>query len=442
VNQELRALLLGSIEARRLVAICGAGLSMAPPSSLPSAANLARQCASKYEALTGSPVDEPTRSDLEAFARLLHGRNQLRPLLIGQYVGWEDFRARPNEGHCAVADLLLCRGIYAAVSTNYDTHVEHAAWSFGERDFTSCLDGDEVQDSVNHSPFIKVHGCCVKGRANTVWLPEQLEEREIQERLQRTANWARAMLRRKDFLVLGFWSDWPYLTDVLDSVLRGVEHNDGMVVVVDPAPSAVLREKAPFLWDWASAHPTFHHVKENAEVFLRDLQTDVSHSFLRRAWNASATTYEALSGAPAGALPDPAMFAPSSLYQVRRDFTAAGGSGPVRTLSIDNCESVAAVHRRLLDLGAAPEGPNLRLAHETYRVVSAPSWLMSRVQEAYGGGVEPQPLADKMICVGALDDATPANVVRADRQSSVLRPQPAGEWLTVGNVTGLLRGAA
>ena len=40
--------LLASMNAGRLLVVCGAGLSMAPPSSLPSARTVAERCFDKY----------------------------------------------------------------------------------------------------------------------------------------------------------------------------------------------------------------------------------------------------------------------------------------------------------------------------------------------------------------------------------------------------------
>ena len=48
MDQNTRNRLLESIHADRLVVLCGAGLSMAPPSNLPSAWSIANECHDRY----------------------------------------------------------------------------------------------------------------------------------------------------------------------------------------------------------------------------------------------------------------------------------------------------------------------------------------------------------------------------------------------------------
>jgi hypothetical protein len=48
--------LLGSIEANRLVLLCGAGLSIPSPSDLMSAVRVSQACYDKYQPITTLPV--------------------------------------------------------------------------------------------------------------------------------------------------------------------------------------------------------------------------------------------------------------------------------------------------------------------------------------------------------------------------------------------------
>jgi hypothetical protein len=444
MDQELKSLILGSIEAQRLVMLCGAGLSMGAPTALPSAAVLCRRCAAKYEHLTGVPLDPSLHSNLGTFARLLLSRGQLRPLLIERLVEWEDFRDRPNPGHQAAADLLLCKGLRAVITTNYDTHIEDAARRLGERDFRAAVDGDElVRIQVRHEPLLKLHGCCVIDRANTVWLQEQLLEADLRQRIDRSITWSEANLRHRDFLIVGFWSDWSYLNAVLDSLLENVDSSDrGLVVVVDPNTEDELEEKAPGLWAWAHGGGTFRHVRAYAEEFLDALRAELGFSYVRRAWSECADEYRGLTGGePTGSALD-VPFEARTLYQVRRDMTGAGANEPVRTLDVNGAKIVAAVQRRLVDLGAAAKGPALWLAGRSYRVVGGPRKLMSQVQASYATEVEAEAAVDDMICVAAIADPTPASVVRPSREPNVIRPQAARRWLTLEAVEDLLRGAA
>jgi len=120
LEADLRIRLLESIEADRLVLVCGAGLSMAPPSSLPDAKTIANACFDAYQEL-GGRCDGGLRDELAAFAQQFVDDGLLRPYFVSKLVPWERFVRPPNEGHTAVADLLLCRAVAAALTTNYDT---------------------------------------------------------------------------------------------------------------------------------------------------------------------------------------------------------------------------------------------------------------------------------------------------------------------------------
>ena len=63
----------------------------------------------------------------------------------------------------------------------------------------------------------------------------------------------------KDLLVVGFWTDWGYLNDVIANALN--VNPFGSVTVVDPKASADLQATAPTLWarlTGGTAH--FQHV--------------------------------------------------------------------------------------------------------------------------------------------------------------------------------------
>jgi hypothetical protein len=56
MEPDLLASLLGSIEMNRLVIFCGAGLSLAAPSTVPTATALAAKCATELDSLA-LPID-------------------------------------------------------------------------------------------------------------------------------------------------------------------------------------------------------------------------------------------------------------------------------------------------------------------------------------------------------------------------------------------------
>lgn len=65
---ELLDRLLLSVENGRLAAICGAGLSMSPPTRVPSATDLARVCSDGYAQITTTQLPDAIRFDLERLA--------------------------------------------------------------------------------------------------------------------------------------------------------------------------------------------------------------------------------------------------------------------------------------------------------------------------------------------------------------------------------------
>lgn len=161
------------MDAGRLVVVCGAGLSMAPPSSLPSARRLAEMCFDHYRLTADPNCDLALRGDLEAFAEHFVGLNTLKPVFIDRLVPWIAFTRPYNAGHSAIADFLITRAFVAGLSTNYDTLIERRAWDYGF-DFRGALDGDEANvDSARQGPLLKFHGCSHRDRLSTVWAPSQ-----------------------------------------------------------------------------------------------------------------------------------------------------------------------------------------------------------------------------------------------------------------------------
>src|SRR4051812_14601986 len=85
----------------------------------------------------------------------------------------------------------------------------------------------------------------------TVWTKSQLGEPIIASRIEKSRVWMAANLREKDLLVVGFWTDWAYLNEVIGNALTGVTPLS--VTVVDMATTQQLQDKAPDLWNLAHA---------------------------------------------------------------------------------------------------------------------------------------------------------------------------------------------
>jgi hypothetical protein len=123
---------LDSLLNDRLSVLCGAGLSMAPPSSLPGAAALAARAKCLYDAQYGS-AREPLQIGVEEQAEFFFGRGELATVYFRRLIDPNAFAGPPNPGHYAIADLLLVRAIQSAVTTNVDTLIETAGQLFSDR---------------------------------------------------------------------------------------------------------------------------------------------------------------------------------------------------------------------------------------------------------------------------------------------------------------------
>lgn len=447
MDARVRTQLLGSIHANRLAVICGAGLSMGPPTNLPSATALASRAAEQYGLITGVQVPDEAKGDLEILARLIWSNNHLRSVFIDKIVEWAQFRHKPNGGHEAIADFVLCGAADVVVSTNYDTHIEDAALHLGERDFLASLDGDDANTiEPRHKPLLKLHGCCAVDRGNTVWLVEQLNEPPVDGRIRSSQAWLRGRLRQRDLLFVGFWSDWGYLNEILESVITGIDPTEQrQVILVDPEDPEKLRSKAPGLWRWAEEHEQvmFTHVRAFGEEFLDDLRRELSRQFLRRLHYASRTNFEAVGGDPAGVDADPfASLDTTTLYALRRDVTGRAPDSHVRTLNPDDLRMVGAAHLLLLSLGASVVGPAFDLNGKTVRVVNGAGKLLSYVRAEFDAAATHSTPVDVVVCVSATDDPMPSNFVRPATHPDLVRTAVSRSWVTERHVIDLFRGGA
>ena len=115
MSPDTKTRLLASMNAGRLIVLCGAGLSMAAPSSLPSARTVAERCFDKHRLESDPNLDPTLRQDLEALAEHFAGQHTLGSIFIEHLVPWPDFVRPSNAGHAAVADFLLTRAAVAGL---------------------------------------------------------------------------------------------------------------------------------------------------------------------------------------------------------------------------------------------------------------------------------------------------------------------------------------
>ena len=416
MQDDIAQLLLGSIEADRLAIFTGAGLSMAAPSAVPSAARLAEAIAKKYESNGALPAGL-NRADLEQVTRLIYANNHSE-LLLNKIVDWKPFRINPNSGHAAVADLLECAAFEYGVTTNYDVLVENAAATLGDPTFRSSIDGVDAEENRGHRPYVKAHGCCVLNIRQTIWFREQLtNDPSINVAHERTRNWLRARMQNKDLLFVGFWSDWAYLNEVLERLL---DVRPMTVIVVDPQDDAALQAKAPRLWQWATSCARFEHVAESGADFLDDLRRRFSIRFLNdmMAFGGTDTFMPTTSTMDATAL--------------RRDACGVPVGSPLRTKRPDNrMEAIARAHHDLRARGVLLARDRYELAGKTIRVVNGGGRMLNTIRAEYNDEPPGVREADWVLCAGALDDGgAPPHLLRGTAAPTLVRPGSTARWVT------------
>lgn len=432
MDDALAARLLESIESDRLTILCGAGLSMAAPSAIPPAKEIANKSAEKYHTITGDTALESIRTDIEAIATFFYDRGTFTSTFTNQLIPWGDFRVKPNCGHQTIADFLICNVFDFGFTTNLDTLIEDAARELGEKDFQAAIDGSEANTVRRHKTLLKIHGCHHRDRKNTLWCRSQLDSNPLQSRIQSSKQWLIGHLLERDLLILGFCTDWDYLNSVLAGCISQTEPN--LVVLIDPQDDRTLQRKAPELWDWAnSGHFQFHHEPESGHLFLDELRKRYSVRFLNRLLSNSMPTYNnILAPIPISVSRGAYSHLTSEyLYSLRRDccgvtsLDAVCEKRPTKTM-----EMLGAIILVLISNGAISEGPFHILNGTKFRVINAAGKLMSQVKQTFANEPPPPTTADIVICVGAYDDGgVPIDVVRGAGTGTVVRAGLAGDWL-------------
>lgn len=427
LDSQLKARLLASLEAGRLALICGAGLSMAPPSSLPSARAVANACYDKYAISVDPECDLALRDDLEALAEHFAGSSTLKSVFIDSLVPWPEFVRHPNPGHAAVADFLITRAAAGALSANIDVLVERCAWNYGA-EFSGSLDGDEALH-LAHSPLLKFHGCAQRDRSATVWTKSQLEDPIISNRIAKNRTWMASNLREKDFLVVGFWSDWSYFNEILGNALQDVTPLS--ITLVDPSPLETLRTKAPNLWELShKENVAFKHVQQSGADTLDELRRAFSQAFLRKILFAGKVALEARTNQRCDPVwleaPD---LASEEMYALRRDAEGVPASKPAQLRQLNCAEQLGLFHLLLRCAGASLSADGYALGERSVRVINGSGSLLSSVKDRFKDEPPVFNKADIVVCVGALNFPLPQNVVRAGRPGDIVRPLSNAEWL-------------
>ena len=419
--------LLLAIRSDRLALVVGAGLSMALPSRVPSAADVTAQVCKDYRLSTGGVIPPVSAIGLEALANFFISGLGLPEFV--RLVNWREFRRNPNLGHLAVADLLGCKALGLVVTTNFDELVELAARDLGEDDPRCSLTPDEASETCPHATFVKLHGCCVRQRSETLWSSTQLTREPWSHRIPEFADYLATVLRGKDIVFIGLSSDWTYLTNALARSMS--KSSVKKVVFVDPLPADELERKAPELWTWVRAQQ-FIHVRESGADFLDDLRRRFGAQFrdqLLEKGRVIATTHF---GTRASA-PPPTEASALDLFELRRDACGVPpGQMPRLRAPTEEMALVGASHLLLIEKGASVDGSAYVLGDDRIRVIQGSGQSLDQVMARYTGLAVPFPPEAKtvVVCAGARDLRVPHNIVRGDAVSNIVRPSPQGRWVT------------
>jgi hypothetical protein len=440
MRDEVLTVLLSAIESRRLVIFTGAGLSMAPPSSLPSAWALAQQCAARHEAATEERFEDAVRGDIEAQARLFWSRGQLESYFLHTLVDWEPFSGgEPNPGHFAVADFLLSEAVDLSVTANVDALVERAAERLGYWTLVGAVDGSEAAAPRAHRPLLKLHGCVRKNPDDTLWCREQFTQAPWDARIENSAQWLSGHLVQRDIVFIGYWTDWTYLNEVFARVLT--DEKPRSVTLVDPAPPEVLAQKAPRLWEWAHRSGiTFFQVRESGSDFLQELRYRFSRILLKRVARIGSDAYAEAAGCDAPEFPSTDASTVDDLYDIRRDWDGVPRNAVARRRNAQaNDQVLGKIFYELIAAGAVFDGSLLRVAGKRVRLVQGAGRMLYTVKEALARDVTPGDEPDVTVCAGAADDGgVPTDILRPARRPSVIRPGATGEWCTHAQYRSLL----
>jgi hypothetical protein len=436
LTDALTTKLLGAIEADSLILLCGAGLSMAPPSYLPSAKTVAELCYDDWSAI--EVLDPRFRNDIDLLAGHFYAQGNFEKLFIRRLVPWNELVGPPNKGHAAIADLLMSRAAHAALSANFDRMIE--SWAEPRKiDLQGALTGQEAIDFASvANPLIKFHGCMHRARSGTLWTQGQLAEPAFQARVRSCSEWMNQNLPGRHLAVVGFWTDWGYLNDVFANAFA--IDNASSVTVIDPSPTADLQSKAPNLWSRLNAlSHAFEHVRASGDDALDELRTAYSKTWARRFYKLGEPLVQATGATVAVPAPFDALGC-EDLYNLRRDVEGVPYSRAA-TLKVPapSSQQAAYVHMMLLNAGATTQGAWLEHAGQTIRIVNGGGRAIAEVRSEYKEPATMLP-SDIVVCAGAIDLAVPATLIAPGRGASTIRPTPGGgaAWLTLDQAKAVL----
>jgi hypothetical protein len=439
--------LISSIDNQRLVFLCGAGLSMGEPSSLPSADALVEKLEQKHRRLHGESLVDEVSNDIEEIAKwALDNAPKFQNFFLPT-INSDSFFQPSNPGHETVADFLIARIAEAALSTNVDYLVEHAAKKLGKGRFRGVVIRNHFNRNPDHSPYLKVHGCFNHEEQHTVWCKQQLNESPIRGRVERFQDWMQLNLLGKDLLIIGYWTDWPYLNETLNRSVQ--DHNPRSVTLVDPSSPKRLKDKAGGMWEWVDQSPdvNFQHVQAYGNEFMKHLRRKFSACFFRELLcdvknKERIREYYGVDSTEDVQLPPLHDMSMEDIYNLRRDFQGVPMGKPAtdREPSGAAYERGGALHQLLMEGATTMEGRLYNLDGDALRLVNSQGREVDRVKDDFAQSGETPRGVTAHVCVGSRGSLPGRqNLVREPTDDDVVRAGEAQEWWTDDDLLEYLR---
>lgn len=433
LEDSLRTRLMASIAGNGLVLICGAGLSAAPPSLLSSAWQVAQNCAGRYRQITGTALPDGLADNIELMAEYFFARDELEHVFLKQLIDWSKFvRSPSNKGHVAVADFLATHVCALTLSTNLDTLIEAAATSLGEPDFFPLVFEHDLNLNHPHAPLLKIHGCAIRSRHQSLWCKGQVQRDPLKRRLPALTAWMQHCLPNRDLLIVGFWTDWSYINKVLEDAVVSTEPRS--IIVVDPASGETLEAKSPGLWKWAKERTDFIHVQSSGDAFLEALRICVSRHHIWRVWEKGRVIYKDLFGREPPADPIAALtpLSTDELYQLRRDLTGVTSASIVRHKDAEDSQAlVGLIQLALFAVGAGMRTHLFEWNGKTIRLVHTPNRPLSAIRREFASEPPDPSPPQRTVCVGAIDDGgAPAHIIGRGSPQAIIRTSTPDSWET------------
>lgn len=418
---------LSALLSDRLALLCGAGLSMAAPSSLPSAATLAWRAKQKYDATYGTdraPLPESIDDQTEFFFQ----RGELATGYLRTYIDKDAFAAEPNSGHFATADLLLTGAVTTAVSTNVDTLIETAGNMLFGHVGVGVSRARVAALAPDVSPLLKIHGCW-SDPAGTVWAASQVTAEPIKSRIEECGAWLTNRLLDRDIVIVGYWTDWDYLNQLLAASLEAV--NPSRVIVVDPCETETFADKAPALFALGQrATHEFRHVRCSGDLFLDKLRVDFSRAYVRQVLHAGVAAYTAQTGVnPNAEWLNPTSTEADVLWRIRRDLEGRNPNEPSKARVPNDEPLLGLTLLQLQARGAVADGNFWNLGGERVRVLRTANRALHEVEAAFARETPPVLAPQYVIAVGAEALPLPASISRGSGTGSIARGS-SSRWLS------------